>query len=103
MYHFQSNVESLRTFSSPVMSTKLDSYRVDEGYSEDTRSQDGSEPPILMDMHEGGRDGSLHLQPSMAATIEQAVRGLSEYERSGMPPRVTPSTMYILTVRRNCL
>ena len=83
MDHFHPNVETLRSFSASIIPAKLDLYKVDEGYSEDTRSQDGSEQSAMMDMREA-RDGSLHAQATLAASLEHAVRGLSEYERSGM-------------------
>ena len=59
---------------SPLLSTKMDpSYKVDEGYSEDTRSQD--DPDFPMRMEPDGED--------MLPTHIDAVMALSESDRSG--------------------
>lgn len=60
-----------------MLSSKMDlSYKVDEGYSEDTRSQDELDSPMRM---ESGGDDVLPTQ-----TIFDAVMALGEGEKSGM-------------------
>lgn len=61
-----------------MVSTKMDpSYKVDEGYSEDTRSQDDPDSPMRM---ESGGDDALQTQ-----MITDAVTALGEGEKSGKP------------------
>ena len=55
--------------------TKMDPYKVDEGYSEDTRSQDDPDSPMRM---EPGGDDMLSTQMTY-----EAVMALSEGEKSG--------------------
>lgn len=60
----------------PMVSTKMyPSYKVDEGYSEDTRSQDDPDSPMRMD---AGRDDVLQTQ-----IASDAVMALSDGEKSG--------------------
>ena len=60
----------------PMVSTKMDSsYKVDEGYSEDTRSQDDTDSPMRM---ETGGDDMLSAQ-----AIVDTVIALNEGEKSG--------------------
>lgn len=60
-----------------MVSPKMDlSYKVDEGYSEDTRSQDDPDSPMRMD---SGGDDVIPTQ-----TILDAVMALGEGEKSGM-------------------
>ena len=62
----------------PMVSTKMyTSYKVDEGYSEDTRSQDDPDSPMRSDP--GGDD---MLQKEM---ISDAILALGEGEKSGKP------------------
>ena len=62
----------------PIVTTKMyASYKVDEGYSEDTRSQDDPDSPMRMEP--GGDD---MLQTHMAYN---AVMALSDGEKSGNP------------------
>ena len=76
-----------RAFS-PIVSPKMDlSYKVDEGYSEDTRSQDDPESPMRM---ESEGDDMLPTQ-----TIFDAVMALGEGEKSGMHCQILP-TMSLL-------
>ena len=59
-----------------MVSAKMDpSYKVDEGYSEDTRSQDDLDSPMRMD---AGGDDMLPTQ-----TTFDAVMALGEGDRSG--------------------
>ena len=61
---------------------KMDSsYKVDEGYSEETRSQDGLDSPTDMD-----QDGENLLQDQMlsARGLSATVSALSEAEKAGM-------------------
>lgn len=57
------------------------SYKMDEGYSEDTRSQDGSDSPMAM---ESGSDNLLQSQIMSATGLSAAVLALSEAEKAGM-------------------
>lgn len=62
----------------PMVPTKLyASYKVDEGYSEDTKSQDDPDSPMRMEP--GGED---MLQNPMVC---DAVMALGEGEKSGKP------------------
>lgn len=58
------------------------SYKVDEGYSEETRSQDSIDSPTGME-----QDGENLLQSQMmsATGLSTAVLSLSEAEKAGMP------------------
>ena len=59
---------------------RLEPYKVDEGYSEETRSSDGSESSMRLDLPKGGEEV---MQPPLSASFEHLIRGLSEYERGG--------------------
>ena len=64
-----------RAFS-PMVATKMDpSYKVDEGYSEDTRSQDDTDSPMRM---EPGGDDMLPAQ-----TAFEAAMALNDGEKGG--------------------
>ena len=68
-----------------IPTLKMDSsYKVDEGYSEDTRSQDGLESPMGMDSQ--GPESANLLQPHImsAAGLTSAVSSFSEAEKAGM-------------------
>jgi hypothetical protein len=56
------------------------SYKVDEGYSEDTRSQDGLESPMSI---EPGSYGALASQMGSGSVLLSDLMALSESERSG--------------------
>ena len=60
------------------------SYKMDEGYSEDTRSQDELDSPMGM---ESGNENLLHSQVISATGLSTAVLALSEAEKAGMSPR----------------
>ncbi len=69
-------------FQSIIPNLKMDpSYKLDEGYSEDTRSQDGLESPIHM---ETGNDALLASQLGVGGILPPGVMALSEAERSGV-------------------
>lgn len=57
------------------------SYKMDEGYSEDTRSQDGSDSPMAT---ESGSDNLLHSRIMSATGLSATVLALSEAEKAGM-------------------
>ncbi len=63
------------------------SYKMDEGYSEDTRSQDGCDSPMGMD---SGGDGLLQSQIMSATGLSAAVLALSEAEKAGISPILVP-------------
>lgn len=88
MDHFLPRLEALR---SSLTTMKTDSYKVDEGYSEDTRSQDGSESSARLDGAIGNDagDGGIRLNGSAAVILENLIRGLGEVERSGMVARLS--------------
>ena len=72
-----------RISQSMVPHLKMDSsYKVDEGYSEETRSQDGLDSPTDME-----QDGENLLQAQMlsARGLSTTVLALSEAEKAGMP------------------
>ena len=67
-------------------SLKMDpSYKVDEGYSEDTRSQDGLESPMSM---EPGNYGLMESQMGAGGVLPPGIMVLSEAERMGMLRRL---------------
>ena len=67
-------------FQSIIPNFKMDpSYKVDEGYSEETRSQDGLESPNM----ELGNDALLVSQLGVGGVLPPSVMALSEAERSG--------------------
>lgn len=57
------------------------SYKLDEGYSEDTRSQDGLESPMGMDP---SAEGLLSSQIMSTTALSSAVMALTEAEKAGM-------------------
>ena len=63
------------------MSAKMEAaYKVDEGYSEETRSQEGIDSPMPMDAEdENGILGQFSLGPG----LQDAVMALGENERRG--------------------
>lgn len=68
-------------FQSTIPNLKMDSsYKLDEGYSEDTRSQDGLESPNV----EMGNDALLASQLGFGGLLPPGVMVLSEAERSGV-------------------
>ena len=75
-------MENLRGQFTPTMFPKLkvESYKVDEGYSEDNRSQDDMDSPTGLE-----QDGRL-LEAHMLSVDElsTAASALSEAERAGM-------------------
>lgn len=72
----------------PIASPKMDlSYKVDEGYSEDTRSQDDPESPMRM---ESGDD----MLPTQ--TVLDAVMALGEGEKSGKNCQLCPTMPRLL-------
>ena len=82
----------------PMVSTKMDpSYKVDEGYSEDARSQDDSDSPMRM---ETGGDDMLPTQ-----TIFDTVMALSEGEKSGKQCQLSSTMLRLMAdltnMRRN--
>ena len=81
----------------PMVSTKMyASYKVDEGYSEDARSQDDPDSPMRMEP-----EGDDMLQAQM---ISDAVIALGEGEKSGKPSSTMPEFKAHLTdTRRTCI
>lgn len=64
-----------------MLRTKMDqSYRVDEGYSEDPRSEGDPESPMGM---ESGQDELISGHPTFGAGLLEAALGLGESEKSG--------------------
>lgn len=62
--------------------------RIDEGYSEDTRSQDEADSPMRMDPV---AEGTLSQSWSSTAGVSHQIMSLSETERSGMIMRIPRS------------
>lgn len=64
------------------VSSRLDSsFKVDEGYSEETRSQDDIESPMKI---EPGAEEMAPIHVPVVAGLPQEIMALSEAERSGM-------------------
>lgn len=64
-----------------MLRNKMDqSYRVDEGYSEDPRSEGDPESPMGM---ESGQDDLMTGQVHFGAGLLEAALGLGEAEKSG--------------------
>ena len=81
MAHYRHPVEQ-PIYQARFAPSKMDpSLRIDEGYSEDTRSQDGAESPMRMDPI---GEGSLTQSWSSTAGVSHQIMSLSEVERSGM-------------------
>ena len=59
---------------------RADPYKIDEGYSEGTRSQEGLDSPMRLD---GNEDSSLDTRLPPGLSLQDAVLGLSEAERKG--------------------
>ena len=83
-----------------MVPTKMDSsYKVDEGYSEDTRSQDDSDSPMRM---ETGGDDMLSAQ-----AIVDTVIALNEGEKSGKQWQLFLTMLQLMVdltdMRRNCV
>ena len=65
---------------------KMEPYKGDEGYSEETRSSDGSESSTRMDQPSGGEEMMQDMmQLPLTAAVEYLMRarGASEHERAG--------------------
>ena len=87
-------------FQSIIPNLKMDpSYKLDEGYSEDTRSQDGLESPNV----EMGNDALLASQLGVGGVLPPGVMALSEAERSGVLAQALYSLLGICTNRRQSL
>lgn len=59
------------------------SFKVDEGYSEDTRSQDDVDSPMRLDP---GNNEMRTMPMPMVASLPEGIMALNEVERSGMLP-----------------
>ncbi|KAL8666096.1 MAG: hypothetical protein Q9168_007565 [Polycauliona sp. 1 TL-2023] len=71
--------------------SKMDSSsKIDEGYSEDTRSQDGADSPMRMD---SVGDASLQQSWSSTAGVSHQIMSLGEAERSGTIPKAHLASM----------
>jgi len=63
-----------------ISNIKMDpSYKLDEGYSEDTRSQDDLDSPIAMEQY-----GVLQSHMMSATELSTAVSALTEAEKAGV-------------------
>ena len=72
----------MRLYQGNYLSPRSDSsFKVDEGYSEDTRSQDDNESPMKI---EPGAEEMVPIQVPMVGGLPQEIMALSEVERSGM-------------------
>ena len=98
MGSYAPNSSQFRQFPGDVLH-KLEPYKVDEGYSEETRSSDGSESSMRLDLPKGAEE---MMQPPLSASFEHLIRGLSEYERSG-GSILFPSESRLLTSSRHCV
>ena len=66
------------------------SFKVDEGYSEDTRSQDGLESPMRV---EAAAPETIMPAP-VIASLPEGIMALNEAERSGRTHRVAPDACF---------
>ncbi|KAL8954634.1 MAG: hypothetical protein Q9183_007009 [Haloplaca sp. 2 TL-2023] len=82
--------------------------KIDEGYSEDTRSQDDTDSPMRMDAM---GDGALSQTWSSAAGVPHQIMSLSEAERSAsyelcglllLPRLLTVFDRYFTSIRSLC-
>ena len=93
-------MEDLRTRlpATLVPNLKMEShYKVDEGYSEDTRSQDDLDSPMGM---ESGGETLLQSHVLSLAGLSAAVMNLNESEKAGMCGGITDWQGTMLT-RKN--
>ena len=82
MSDMEGSRSSARSFDlERIMAAKTElSYKVDEGYSEETRSQEGIDSPMRMD---AGDDSAIVAQLPLGASLQDAVLALGENERRG--------------------
>lgn len=81
MAHYQNSMDARPLYQARFIHSKMDpSLRIDEGYSEEARSQDDPDSPMRLDTIS---EGAL-LQPwSVPGGIPSQIMALSETERSG--------------------
>lgn len=72
------------------------SFKVDEGYSEETRSQDDVDSPMRLDP--GNNEMKMTPVP-MIASLPEGVMALNEAERSGMLPFLMFGSRWLNIVR----
>ena len=65
-------------------------FKVDEGYSEDNRSQDDVDSPAKFEL----LATSTHTPVRMLASLPGEIMALSEAERSGMFATLLPATLF---------
>ncbi|KAL8727827.1 MAG: hypothetical protein Q9181_005571, partial [Wetmoreana brouardii] len=83
MAQYQNTVDQRPYYQPRFVPSKMDaSLKIDEGYSEDTRSQDDLDSPMRLDSM---GDGNLSQAWSSAAGVPHQIMSLSEMERSGKP------------------
>lgn len=84
-------MDSDRLFTKKAGSSRMDpSFKVDEGYSEDTRSQDGLESPMRV---EAAAPEQVMPAP-VVASLPEGIMALNEVERSGRAYCVPPNTCF---------
>lgn len=72
------------------------SFKVDEGYSEETRSQDDVDSPMRLD---SGSDEMKTIPVPMVASLPEGIMALNEAERSGMLPTSVFGSRWLNVVR----
>ena len=81
MINYQDMTDQRPYYQPRFVPLKMDAtLKIDEGYSEDTRSQDDTDSPMRMDSM---GDGALSQTWSSAAGVPHQIMSLSEAERSG--------------------
>lgn len=75
------------------------SFKVDEGYSEETRSQDDVDCPMRLD---SGSNESKTMPAPVGASLPEGIMALNEAERSGMLPASMFGTWW-LNIARFCV
>lgn len=82
MAAFSSVLSQAQYLSQPLMAPKMDpSFKIDEGYSEDARSQDDPDSPMKME----SSVADIFSSPwAMGGSIPEQILALNESDRSGM-------------------
>lgn len=91
----------VHTFGQALSSKMEASYKVDEGYSEETKSQEGTDSPIPMDADD---ENAILGQFPLGSGLQDAVLALGENERKGTivyPQEIL--YVHLSDLPRNCI
>ena len=93
MAGFPDVIGSTRFFPQPLVTSKIDpSFKIDEGYSEDARSQDDPDSPMKL---ESAMADAFQPSWSFAAGFQDQILALNEVERSGIFHVLAPRLVWI--------